>query len=293
MFYEFVEGLGKEASKRVDISGVLNLKARPISHYEVSLAYGDLVLIVAMIMDYVKTCDEVLKDRVDWEVYYKRKFLKIADRIQEQIDYDYEKALKKCEKKKESKSDIGEDAMLLALKKQEAEAKKEKSGKGGKRMFEQFGKFESLESLNETAKGLRNEGDEESLFALAKENGLDKEDAEDYLDGVEYFATPTMGAMGRLNVEAEDLKPCEIMEDWIDYIKTLVMQNKEMRAAVFKKDIKGCIAELLKWSFEHQYNIPDDIIKAAGIKAGRVTLGIPGAATCKEIIKKYYMEEQK
>ena len=155
-------------------------------------------------------------------------------------------------------------------------------------MFEVFGKFESIEALNATAEGLRNEGDEKSLFKLAEENGIEKEDAEDYLDGMPDYATDTMAALGRIKVEAADLKPCEIMVDWIEYIKTLVLEDKGMRAAVFKKDLKGCIAELLKWSFKNQYDIPKDIIKAAGINAGKVTLGIPGAATCKDIIKKYY-----
>lgn len=155
-------------------------------------------------------------------------------------------------------------------------------------MFEVFGKFESIEALNMTAEGLKTEGDKASLFKLAEENGIEKEDAEDYLDGMPDFATDTMAALGRIKVEAADLKPCEIMADWIEYIKTLVLEDKDMRAAVFKKDLKGCIADMLKWSFKNQYDVPKDIIKAAGVNASKVTLGIPGAATCKSIIKKYY-----
>lgn len=43
----------------------------------------------------------------------------MADRLAEQIEYDYEKQLEKCKKKMgvtEKNDDIGEDAMALAVK---------------------------------------------------------------------------------------------------------------------------------------------------------------------------------
>jgi hypothetical protein len=49
-------------------------------------------------------------------------------------------------------------------------------------MFEKFGKM-TFDDLNRTAEGLKMEGDVESLVLLAEENGLEKEDAEDYADG--------------------------------------------------------------------------------------------------------------
>ena len=56
-----------------------------------------------------------------------------------------------------------------------------------------------------------------------------------------------------------------------------------------RKEPEGCIAALLKWSFSNQQQIDKDIIKAAGVSAGKVTLGIPGMARAKKIIKDYYM----
>ena len=38
-------------------------------------------------------------------------------------------------------------------------------------MFDKFGEFNSVEELNAAAEGFRNEGDLESLMALAQENG--------------------------------------------------------------------------------------------------------------------------
>ncbi len=74
-------------------------------------------------------------------------------------------------------------------------------------MFERFGEFGSVEELNRAADGLLNEGDTESLKVLADENGIDKEDVQDYLDGYsEDLATVSTAAFGRLYVEEEQAK---------------------------------------------------------------------------------------
>ncbi len=109
----------------VEIKGAVNMKSTPISHYEVSMAYGDLTLIISILHDYVKGFDKLTErgecpiNQIEYEAYYRKKFLEIADKLANQIDYDYEAKLKKCLKKYEkmSKSDIGEDALILALKK--------------------------------------------------------------------------------------------------------------------------------------------------------------------------------
>ena len=51
----------------------------------------------------------------------------------------------------------------------------------------------------------------------------------------------------------------------------------DMAAAVRKKgkSLDGCIAALLKWSFGNQHPVDKEILKAAGVTAGRCTLGIP------------------
>lgn len=159
-------------------------------------------------------------------------------------------------------------------------------------LFERFGEFDSAEELNATAEGLKAEGDVESLKVLAVENGLSEYDAEDYAAGdVEELATPLLAALGKLKVEEAELKPCEIMEDWISYIRVCCSENEKMAQAVRSKakNLEGCIAAVLKWSFAHQYPVPDKIKKAAGVTAGKVTLGIPGAATVKKIITEYYL----
>lgn len=159
-------------------------------------------------------------------------------------------------------------------------------------MFDKFGEFDSWKEINKAAEGQKAEGDEEALLTLAKENGIDKEDAEDYFDGaIQELCTPLTAAFGKLDVENEDLKPKDIMDDWYKYIMTLVAADEQMAIAVRKKgkSLKGCIAKLLKWSFEHQQKVDKDILQAAGVSASKVTIGIPGMGTAHKIIKEYYL----
>lgn len=159
-------------------------------------------------------------------------------------------------------------------------------------MFDRFGEFDSVAELNAAAEGLLKEGDTNSIRVLAEENGIDREDAEDYITGVvTELANVLMAAYGKLDVEAKELKPYEIMNDWLQYIKVRCQEDPAMAAAVRRKgkSLKGCIGALMKWSFQNQRNVDEDIIKAAGVSAGRVTLGIPGMGRAKQIITEYYL----
>lgn len=82
------------------------------------------------------------------------------------------------------------------------------------------------------------------------------------------------------------------MEDWANYLKARCFEDAEMAMAVRKtgKSLKGCIGKLLAWSFQNQNPVDKDILKAAGVTAGRVTLGIPGMGRAKKIMTEYYTE---
>ena len=68
------------------------------------------------------------------------------------------------------------------------------------------------------------------------------------------------------------------------------MENEELAAAVRRKgkSLKGCIAVLLKWSFQNCYAVDKEIVKAAGVSA-TVKMGIPGMGTAKKLIREYYL----
>ena len=95
----------------------------------------------------------------------------------------------------------------------------------------------------------------------------------------------------KAGMEAEELKLQGIMEDWLEYIKVQCMENELLASQVRKKgkSLEDCIAALLKWSFGHQKEIPKKIKEAAGVSAGKVTLGIPGMGQAKKIIREYYL----
>ena len=158
-------------------------------------------------------------------------------------------------------------------------------------LYEKFGEFDSAEEINRAAAAQLAEGDIDAVYTIAEENGLDREDAEDYIDGAApELCTPIMAALGKLKVEAEELGPQEIMEDWLTYIRIQCAEHPETAAAVRKKgkSLRGCIAKLLVWSFRNAKEVDKEIVKAAGIKQGYpVKLGIPGMARAR-IIAEYY-----
>lgn len=114
---EVEKGISKEENKRIMIEKAINL--RLMCDYVVSCSYGDIVLIICMLHDYVKRLDEVRKEDILYQAYYRDKFIKIADKLAEQIEYDYDRAVEKCRKKQlkeERNSDIGEDGLTQLIK---------------------------------------------------------------------------------------------------------------------------------------------------------------------------------
>ena len=129
-FFQFLQEvekeLSKEEEKQVMIEKAINLKL--MCDYVVSCSYGDIVLIICMLLD------EVRSD-IQWEVYYRDKFIRMADRLSKQIEYDYDAALEKCRKKlgkKECSSDVGGEAIALAVKHSKGKKRNEKGGLDGK-----------------------------------------------------------------------------------------------------------------------------------------------------------------
>ena len=159
-------------------------------------------------------------------------------------------------------------------------------------MWDRFGEFDSAAEINELAVNLRKEGEADSLKELARENGLDPDLAEAFLDGdLLYLCDDMAAAIGKIEIEAAELKPVEIMADWVEYLKARCFEDVETARAVRRKrkSLKGAIAALLTWSFKNQQAVDKDIIKAAGVSAGKVTLGIPGMARAKQLMAEYYL----
>ena len=163
-------------------------------------------------------------------------------------------------------------------------------------MFDKFGEMSSYKEINTLAENLFNENDIKSLKEMAKENGIPKDFVELYLSGdIMELCDAETAAYGKIDVEVAKLKLKGIMEDWVEYLRVQISDNDLLahRVRIKGKSLKGCIAALLKWSFENQVPIEKEMLKMAGVTARRVTLGIPTMGKAKEIIRNYYLGGEK
>lgn len=159
-------------------------------------------------------------------------------------------------------------------------------------MYDKFGEMSSYTEINELAENLMNEGDIESLREMAKENGIPEDFVELYLEGeIPSFCDALTAAVGKLEVEAADIKAEGLLTDWVEYIKGLCMENEMIAHQVRKKgkDLRGCIAVLLKYSFDNRKPMDKEIVKRSKIQVSRVEFGYPGMAETKKMIKDYYL----
>ena len=173
-------------------------------------------------------------------------------------------------------------------------------------MERKFGIFNTVEELNRAAAAQKAEGDLEALIGLATENGLEKEDAEDYMDSddpEDCLCNATMAAIGRLNMEEQDLHLESQMKDWKDFIVQMLTdypadhagEDRDTLAnAVFNpgKQLLDVLAAGLKLSSENRITVDMRIIKAAGLPESAAYIGMCGRDDLKRIILDYYLGKQ-
>lgn len=84
-------------------------------------------------------------------------------------------------------------------------------------MFTKFGEMNSCKEINELAENLFNEGDIKSLKEMAAENGIPEDMVEMYLQGgIPQLCEAMDAALGKIDIEVRELKPQEIMLDWVE-----------------------------------------------------------------------------
>lgn len=126
-------------------------------------------------------------------------------------------------------------------------------------LFEKFGEFDSVEELNEAAAGQLEEGDLDALRELAEENGIEKEDVQDYIDGyTDVMAMPITAAMGRLKVEMEALKDSAqiraMCKFYSEFAISAATEDEEVARGIMKKGarIKGIYDAIYKYASKHK-----------------------------------------
>jgi hypothetical protein len=116
------------------------------------------------------------------------------------------------------------------------------------KLYQVFGEFDSAEEINLAAAGLKAEGDITNIYVLAKENGIEKEDVEDYVNGDnEELTDPMSAAIGKLTVELQEIDDvnCDIASGVSDYLKTRCY-DKELAKAIRSKvkSLADCVKAL-------------------------------------------------
>lgn len=164
-------------------------------------------------------------------------------------------------------------------------------------MFEKFGEFDSAEELNRAAAAQKAEGDEVALLFLAEENGIDKEDAEDFMDDcVDELCNASMAAIGKIKVESKALKLDKILLEWAEELQKMCIDSETMAAGVRRKgkSLAQYIAKLASYGFENKTTVSKDIVKLCDKKLQDVVgnhefaIGIPDKATRRKIAEEYY-----
>lgn len=164
-------------------------------------------------------------------------------------------------------------------------------------MWNKFGELDSAEEINRLAAAELQEGDVDALKVLAEENGLDKDDVEDYIDGlIDELTTPELAAIGKLEVETKHLKVTGILADWVDEIKAEIMRNRELAVAVRHKgkDLAGYIALTAETGYKNRAVVHKEIVdKTTEIKkilgSHEFAIGVPSRTERKELVQRYYM----
>lgn len=171
---------------------------------------------------------------------------------------------------------------------------------------DQMEKFKTVKELNDKAAELKNVGDLSELVKLAEESGLEKEDAEEYMesdDQEDCLCNATMAAIGKLNMEEQDLHLESQMKDWKDFIVQMLTdypvdhdgEDRDTLAnAVFNPDKKllDVLAAGLKLSSENRIEVDKRIIQAARLPESAAFIGMCGRDDLKKIILDYYLGKQ-
>ena len=158
-------------------------------------------------------------------------------------------------------------------------------------LFEKFGEFDSYEEINLAAANLLKENDLDSIYELAEENGIDKLDAQDFIEGFEQeLCSAMMAAIGKIEVEKKYLGLKEAEEDYAELIIHEIHLDPEFALAVRKKgkSLAGALGKILSKAWSIKHDLHPDILEMADIK-GRVQSGSPGNRTVMKLMREYYL----
>lgn len=166
-------------------------------------------------------------------------------------------------------------------------------------MFDKFGEVDSFRELNRIAKAQRAEKDEEALMILAEENGIDREDAEDFFDGVySELTNAKLAAIGKLKIECKEYNIKGILQDWVDEIVADLNEDEALAIGIRRKgkDLGQLIADMAEYGFSNRTEVSVKIVeKTSQIKKMNgnrsFAIGFPDRVTRRKMVREFYCKE--
>lgn len=158
-------------------------------------------------------------------------------------------------------------------------------------MYDKFGEVNSADELNRMAAAQLEEGDQDAVLAIAKENGIDEQDAMDFIEGCAgELCTPLMAAIGKIKVEKDALKLPSFMEGWLYMLNDMLTHEPGLAEGVRKKGKKltDLFGKLLKISSQNRIKVPSEIVKAAGL-TGNIEVGDVDNIIFKNTVLEFYL----
>ena len=173
------------------------------------------------------------------------------------------------------------------------------------KLYEKFGEFDSAEEINRAALAQISQGDYEAVKTLAKENGIDEGEAQDFLEGIyPELCGPFSAAVGKLHVEAEALGLPMTMQLWVEHIILMMEKDLDLEDGLDEVLMKGIrrkgknmaelFGKLIVETSRTRKNTPAEIVTAARKIDSSIPSTLPIGDISKkrfeEIVREYYID---
>lgn len=167
-------------------------------------------------------------------------------------------------------------------------------------MFEKFGEFGSYEEINRAAAAQLAEGDTEALKLLAKENGIDKEDVDAYINNeYEELCTSYTAAVGKIELEVDEYSMKGTLKDYAEELKLFARDDMELALAIRAKGktVAQYMAILIDAAFANRVPVHKDIVeKTTEVKklvgTHELTEGNIDRNRRQELAKEYFFKKE-
>lgn len=173
------------------------------------------------------------------------------------------------------------------------------------KLYEKFGEFDSAEEINRAALAQISQGDYEAVKTIAKENGIDEGEAQDFLEGIyPELCGPFSAAVGKLHVEAEALGLPMTMQLWVEHIILMMEKDLDLEDGLGEVLMKGIrrkgknmaelFGKLIVETSRTRKNTPAEIVAAARKIDSSIPSTLPIGDISKkrfeEIVREYYID---